>query len=297
MPGARPILVRLLKKAERDSEATALAEQALKEYAPNAESSPEAILQHVDLLLADSRYQEARVLLQQREQNFADATAKQQSLGRKQLAHACLGIFDSMPADEPIYGATAIELLTEAMNTNAMNTAVINRLAGLSVAGDSQTSKEAQELLNSLLAGGKATADIYQQLGAQALQHDQPEKGRRYLERANSLAPNNPIVMNNLATALVRGDNIDTERALQISEKTLKILPGNPYALSTRGEVHVARKDWESARQDLEASLPALPEIASIRRLLIEVYSALGETDLATEQQKELERITQLQTD
>ena len=99
------------------------------------------------------------------------------------------------------------------------------------------------------------------------------------------------MVMNNLAVALVRGSVRDLDRALKLADDVLEIIPENPDALSTRGEVYVAMLRWEDARADLERALKEQPTSRTVRSLLIPVYEALEEAALANEHRRFIEAL------
>ncbi len=105
------------------------------------------------------------------------------------------------------------------------------------------------------------------------------------------------MVLNNLAIALICGADgpsmaADSERALQLAESALAIVPQQPDVLSTRGEILIAQERWEDARRDLEVALSKRQKSANIRRLLVQVFEALGEPALAAEHGRLLKQLT-----
>ena len=48
-------------------------------------------------------------------------------------------------------------------------------------------------------------------------------------------------------------------KAMSAIEKALAITPDSPYAMSTRGRIHAARKNWAAALQDLRRGVEGLP--------------------------------------
>ena len=57
--------------------------------------------------------------------------------------------------------------------------------------------------------------------------------------------------------------------------EALKLLPNNPELLSTRGEIHVALKLWQNAREDLELSLAARDGRPKVHRLLEQAFRGM----------------------
>lgn len=94
------------------------------------------------------------------------------------------------------------------------------------------------------------------------------------------------MILNNLALAILRdtvaeGDKFD--RALQLANQTLVILPDHPDVLSTRGEIYVAMKSWQDAVADLTESLKFRKNSAELHRLLETAYTGLPDPQMAEE--------------
>ena len=297
----RPILVRLLKTSGRMSEAQVLVQTILNEQPnlPDEQSTSEhseqllhAVSRAEILNLAD-RFSESVSLLEthpvpnDREPD-SSATTTLRRRWNILYVQACLACFDEeWDADSFDSAAEAMEMLDKILQTNRLPVAVLERLVKVSCTRD-EFAEAADQRLTKILASGTVTPTVYNLLGTWALQLDQPAKARQYLERAWSFGRNNPMVLNNLAIALVRDTSGDPERALQIANDALKLLPEHPDVLSTRGEVYVALKRWEDARRDLEVSLPQRPKSRNTRTLLIKVYEELGQPDLAAEHRRRL---------
>ena len=100
--------------------------------------------------------------------------------------------------------------------------------------------------------------------------------------------PQNPVLQNNLAVALIRSSSDNFTEARQLCESSLQQLPDHPDVLTTRAEILIARKHWAAARVDLETALPRRSEQPLVRRMLIAVYEALNLPDLAKEHKEAL---------
>jgi len=146
---------------------------------------------------------------------------------------------------------------------------------------DSSAASDAEVLLVKMLAEGSFNVSVYNFIGTEALRVGQFEKARRNLETAKRLAPENPMVLNNLALAAIRGPAPDYKYALSLVASVLQILPNHPDALSTRAEVLFAMERWEEADRDLQLALPDRPDSVNVRRLLVLVNEKLGNQVLA----------------
>lgn len=217
----------------------------------------------------------------ERRQASLETRAMQLALGQ-----ACVDRYRQLLSDKDFDDAElAMKLLTEALATNTAGYMVIDLLAD-QVITNGRFVDESDKLLNRLLANGVANADIYHMLGMKALIANNCSRAKVYLNRSVSLNGSNPIVLNNLALAIVRDESVskdDAQDALRLANQVLEILPGNADGLSTRGEVLIALERWEEARADLESSIRGKKSNITTRELLIRVFEALDEPGLAAE--------------
>ncbi len=280
-PELNIVLARLLKAAGRTEESQALVKRMLKEMAVSAtDDSLNRILEYVDVLNLASRFDDALSLMNDAQQHREISDEERQQFGLL-LGQTSIACYDQKLAVGTFAAAEdALGLLENAWNTQAVSLSVLQRLAALSCSGG-EFSEAADGTLDGLLAASSSSADVYSMVGTMALNHNQHSKARRYLERANRLDRSNPMVQNNLALALVRDQNSNPERALELVNQTLSTLPDNPDVLSTRGEIYIALQRWEDARQDLEVSYQKRPQSSDCCRLLAQVCDAMGESSLA----------------
>ncbi|MEY3459768.1 MAG: hypothetical protein RL215_2925 [Planctomycetota bacterium] len=190
-----------------------------------------------------------------------------------------------------------IRLLREATASDESAILAIDRLSRLVIAGG-RGAAEAERVLTDLRVDGRHSLQILSSLAAKALAARQYERAVVWLEVANALSRRrNPIILNNLAIAMVRSTPPSTERALEYVEESLAILPDNPDILSTRAEIFMARSNHRAALADLERSVQVRPDRPSTHRLLAMAYDATGKNDLARhhfEEAARLERATKL---
>jgi tetratricopeptide (TPR) repeat protein len=295
----RPVLVRLLSAAGKDSEAKVLTQTILDQQQTTAseQSGPNlsTTVDRAEMLNLAGRFSDSVTLLESNPiPSDTEATDSEYAVFVRKwnqiYGTACLATFDSKLAAEAFESEEeAMSLLEKVFATNSQPVAVLERLVRLSCI-QHDYAEAADQRLTQILAAGVANPVIYNLVGTQALQLNQPAKARQYLERAYSLGRDNPMVLNNLAIALVRDSSADPDRAMLIANAALKILPDHPDVLSTRAEIYVALERWEDARRDLEVSLPKRPQSRNSRKLIAVVYDQLGQPELAAEHRRILEK-------
>lgn len=290
-PEVRLLLAKLLKSAGRHDEAQELTDDMLADYKANQDGANlSEICEHAGLLLTLKEPEAAISLL--KDTPHSAAAAEQIARRNFLYGHACVSLFDQQAkANDLATHSERLRLLEEALQTKKVDMLVIDRLARLSCSTD-DLAATAEQRLNKLLTTGNANSSVYNLIGSYALQTKETEKARRYLERAYSLDSKNPMVLNNLALAILRIEGTaesvasNRQRAMELANIALQIIPAHPDALSTRGEIFIAQERWEDARRDLEVALPHRQQSANVRRLLVQVFAALGDTDLAKEHQR-----------
>ena len=190
-----------------------------------------------------------------------------------------------------------IEMLVDATASSTSAILGIDRLSRLVIAGG-RGAMEAERVLTDLRVQGQYSQQILSTLAAKALAARQYDRAVVWLEVASALARGkNPLILNNLAIAMVRSNPPQTEQALEHVEQSLSILPDNPDILSTRAEVFIARNNLRAAIADLERSVQARPDRPTTHRLLAIAYDGTGKGDLARhhfEEATRLERATKL---
>lgn len=291
----KPVMVRLHQTAGQGEEAKALTEGLLNEYFTQRDGEEftfEDRLFRAEILHLNNQFEDSLTELEShRPKTEEQISQSERSLWSQLYCRVNLALYDRKLKEsgfsEP---AEAITILNHAFETKLQTASVISRLARLSYRDD-EFAAPAEEALTRLLTTGTLTPVVYNLLGTMALELEKPDKAVRYLERALSLGQKNPMVMNNLAVALVRGSVKDLDRALKLANDMLEIIPENPDALSTRGEIYVAMLRWEDARADLERALQEQPNSRTVRGLLIPVYEALDELPLANEHRRFIEAI------
>ncbi len=302
-PQLKVIQASVLKAAGQQEQADRMIKTLLADFDNRKDSLSTAdVLSYSNLLIMVSRFEDACSVLRTTLQQIKNAAAgdavtavdneKQMLLAG--LGRGCLGLFEQRFQDETFTDSeAAMQLLDEALQTDGVTFFVLDRLVQLTAA-KAKFSEAADQALTRLLATGFANSDIYNMLGTKALNLNDAVRARLYLERAYSLNKANPMVLNNLALAIVRQDSNDAasvQRALDLVTEVLRILPDHPDGLSTRAEILVVMERWEEARGDLEKSLLTRPDSRTSRELIAKVYDALNEPALADEHRRILKEL------
>lgn len=287
-PDLRIILARLFKVTKNEAESDKLISDLIVDtrVADDDKSTLAERLKYSEVLVLSSKFQQALELLNNSRTLLEEADEQQTKRWNALAGQSSIAVYDQRLADKQFKDfPEALQLLDSALQTNSVSMSVLERLVTLSCS-DSQWSRAADEALDNMLASGASNADIYNLVGSRALETGQTAKAKRYLERAYRLSRKNPMVLNNLALALTRDAISDPERALELTEDALKILPEHPDVLSTRAEVFIAMERWEDARRDLEVSLPKRPQSVNCHRLLAQVCDQMGDNSLAEKHRK-----------
>src|SRR5262249_47236621 len=144
---------------------------------------------------------------------------------------------DTLARDPKAKLADRIVLLEKAVQIDMGNLEAILRLAELTKNKNSAEADKARAALRGLLAEGKNPAITHLVLGMEARRQDQPGEARQHFEQAYKLAPNMPIVVNNLAWALAHSEKPDYEEALTLINSALQQSPNQLRFRDTRGQI------------------------------------------------------------
>ena len=110
---------------------------------------------------------------------------------------------------------------------------------------------------------------------------------QRLLERALEIDPADATVTNNLAWVLLQMDASKTDRALELVNRAIELLPADIRFVETRGQILMAREEWEAAIKDLETAVNQMPDSVEIHRSLAKAYREIGMTELARAHQRD----------
>ncbi|MEO2034012.1 MAG: tetratricopeptide repeat protein [Planctomycetaceae bacterium] len=285
------LLVRIYSTAGKVSEAGALTDTMLAALQRNAGEMPDApgpATELADGLIIAQRYKEAVTMIDA----FAERTSQQVHELPPQLRRHY--VTASVAAFREIYLKAPIEdsfsFLSNAVKANFVSLQLVQLTATLAYS-EGPFAEQAEQMLAMILAKGEANASVYSSLGTLALSSGRLDAAVDHLRLALALAPGSPEVQNNLALALIRLSKGNASEAFQLCEQALQTIPGHPDVLSTRAEIHIAIGHWDEARMDLEVALPQRQASELVRVLLINVYTALEDTQLVDAHKEALESI------
>ncbi len=310
-PELRLNFSKLLLRTGKIDEGAAILETLITEANAKLQVSPDDVAANVQLaeaMIAAGDADKARAHLKQ----FSKDPSESQIPESPELAFvygkACLACYDRLAKysklsesswqnsetfDPPhsVEATVLLELLADTFKCPGMANQVIDRLSRLSLSSHA-SAEGAESMLRQLRLEGTYGSQVLNFLGMHALTMNRYDKAKPWLEQAHlQTRGRDPMVMNNLATAIIRSGNDQQERALQLANDTLKLLPDNPDALSTRGEVYVAMKRWPEALADLTQSLERRQNSADLHRLLEKAYTGMQDSKMAEEHRRRAEAL------
>lgn len=309
-PSMRISLGRLLLEAGEAAEGESLLMTLLEETEQTLKKAPAdkaALIERSEAFLLLKRPEDVRGLLHDFiEKPSADPTREDVVIFELN-GRASLMLFDRLTgysgtqlalvkkSDQIDFGSTTPEEILPLLNDAAISqgTAIsaIERLSRLSLSSH-PAALQAEEAIKRLRMDGQPGIIALNMLGMHALFLESYEKAIVWLEQANVLSRGrNPMVLNNLATALVRGRPDERERALQIAEQTLALIPENADAMATRGEIYVRMGRWNDALKDLTQAIQVRNQSPEIHRLLEETYRALKDEKMADVHRRRAEEL------
>ena len=182
--------------------------------------------------------------------------------------------------------AVLLELLADAVACRSTTTQAIDRISRLRLSSH-PAAEAAESLVRQLRLEGPYGGQVLNLLGMHALLMNRFDKATSYLELANiQTRGRDPMILNNLAIAIIRSDEGSEGKALERANETLALLPDHPDALATRGEIYVAMERWPEAIADLTESLKLRSKNAEMHRLLEKAYTGLPDLQMAAEHQQ-----------
>jgi predicted Zn-dependent protease len=112
---------------------------------------------------------------------------------------------------------------------------------------------------------------------------------RRQLEAAYQLAPENANIANDMAMDLAFNQPEDLTRALTAIQGVIEKFPEDPNFRDTRGLILAKLGHNEAAADDLEFAAAKLPNSKEARMALVNVYNAMGKTQMAEAERRLVE--------
>lgn len=160
------------------------------------------------------------------------------------------------------------------------------RLAANVLGGSVAEMGQARATLRRLLAQGDVSAQVHFALGVDAWDRGLAKEARLHWERANKLAPDLPVIANNLAWLLLRTAPNELPKALDLVNLAIEKNPKEVNFRDTRGHIYLKMGKFKEALEDMEAALPYTPNSAELHKSLAEVYARLELPDMAAEHRR-----------
>ena len=178
----------------------------------------------------------------------------------------------------------AIENLKKAQAIDPQAKTVIALHAAYSASGDD---KAAAGAVADWIEANPEDLAVRGYLAESALRTASYETAVRYYKDMVGVAPNNALLLNNLAWAAAK---IDDPKAQQYAEKALELAPENPAILDTVGMLSSAKGEHSRAVELLERAAEAAPKSVTIALNLARALARAGDGDRARELLDRLEK-------
>ena len=159
------------------------------------------------------------------------------------------------------------------------------RLLANGLAHEGARHDSAQEQLHQILAQGRYRDLIHLILGTDAARFKDWPRAVQHLEQAHQLRPQDPMILNNLAYAILQIPAGSAQQALEYAELANKMVPNHPEILSTRGEAYLRLNQFQKSISDLETAAATLKNRKELHALLAKAYTALNNPAAAKQHQ------------
>lgn len=216
---------------------------------------------------------------------------------RKLLANIYLGRYNEERSEDTTPNSLALQLLDAALKADPTNPAVIQELTRLISEGQKATASMTATLESSLL-DGTATGLTHLLRANLLLVQGKAEEALPHLESAHRRTPDSPVIMNNLAIALLDQPEPDYNRALELTTKALRNAGLKPSMqasmLDTKGQILEKQGDVQGAIICYEDAIGIEPKKLSTRKRLAEAYRKENMTEMADRQ---LGRVAELEAE
>ncbi|GHT85575.1 hypothetical protein AGMMS49543_17200 [Betaproteobacteria bacterium] len=135
---------------------------------------------------------------------------------------------------------------------------------------------EANRLVTEWLRKEPKDAAVRTYLAEAALGQKRYAEAARLYQDLLKLAPNNPLILNNLAWASWQAQDPQAQRYV---EQALEIAPDHPAMLDTLGMIQIGRGQAQAGIANLERAVRLAPDQLGIRLHLARSYAGLGRKD------------------
>lgn len=183
-----------------------------------------------------------------------------------------------------------LEYLDEALRADPTNPAVSEEVAKLMARGGS-VSPTLKLAMEQQLADGKSTTMTHLMLATHWLKQNDFETAIPHLEVADRKSPNSPVVLNNLALALIRVSPNNAQVAKEMIDRALKYSGPHPEMFDSQGEIRMSSGDYVGAVESFESAVGLDGKRVNTRKRLIEAYEKAGLKDMIPVQARKIQEI------
>ena len=188
-----------------------------------------------------------------------------------------------------------MEFLDEAMKADPTNPNVSEEVAKLMARGG-EVSPTLKLAMEKQLADGKATTMTHLMLATHWLKKNDFATAIPHLEVANRKSPNMPVVLNNLALAMLRLSPNNAQAAKEIIDRAVGISRPHPELFDSQGEIRMAIGDYVGAVASLETAIGLDEKRINTRKRLIEAYEKAGLKDMIEVQMNKIRELEAAQS-
>ncbi len=183
-----------------------------------------------------------------------------------------------------------INQLDAALKADPTNPHVSEEVARLLTLGSTAT-KALTDALEEQLSAGIATTMTHLLLANEHLKSSKFDQAVPHLEVALRQTPDSPVILNNLAVALVRLSADNAGRARELIARGLSISGPDAELLDSQGEIRMMGGDYVGAVESFEAAIGLDGNRIATRQRLVQAYEKAGLADMAKVQQKQIEKL------
>lgn len=148
---------------------------------------------------------------------------------------------------------------------------------------------EAEAVADAWLVENPDDAAILQQYSTYLLANGRDKRGAEMLERLYKLAPDDVVVLNNLAWAYRQNNS---GKALELADKAVKLAPDNMSVIDTRSIVLMEKGDLDDALEANDRALKLAPGFPQLLFHRGQILAAMGRAD---EAMNVLEKVSNVQ--
>lgn len=180
-----------------------------------------------------------------------------------------------------------LAILDAALKADPTNPAVTQEVARIISIGES-TTPELNAALEAQLANGQATVMTHLLLGSHFIKSGNIAKAIPHYELALRVAPNSPLILNNLALAIALTQPEHLSRADELISQAIALVKNSAEQYDTQGQIRMLQGDKVGAITSFETAIELENSRVETRKKLAAAYEAAGMTEMVKAQQREI---------